>query len=503
MRSNPQVGLDRVHLAMRALLASGKTDSTTQAAIFRYASECGDHGLLAELAGHPGLVAEIDEALAKIPAVTVRAAWLSRPGRGSSEISESLRSEKRSTVLMALAGITGLPAAIREHLAEIAYERRLRSLAAALLLPTLDSDAVSAPTRYLLSRLVFDVEAGSIRSGLYSQVILRVDDPPVAAGALEVSSNVRVLHQALRTVNVAESVTTLPEEALNRIFFKVVAPAVRLAALTHEWRQPEGPEIAAILAFLAFSEKTKNFDRSQIRELLSCEGVFDALYKLHSPESSLLLSYGDKTLDDLVEAARTADSATASVYLTFSMALASPELFAAAIENSAVDGSAVLRYSRYPGARFIQRVLDLATTKETRGLVAAQFNRYFYDSSVGAASVLADPYQVSRALCEAGGSFGHGFPGHLVLALLRQGYLSELDALGLPVKLFDQGNGKLSAEIMKVCSTVLANTPTAWDVFLVLLPEADRSTLICDLLDGALLSSGSAESCRELLAAAA
>jgi hypothetical protein len=68
-----------------------------------------DYALLAQLAAHPALDHEVDAMLSQVNSAVVKTAWVSRAGRKPEEITEMVRTEKRVTVLSALAQSDGLP----------------------------------------------------------------------------------------------------------------------------------------------------------------------------------------------------------------------------------------------------------------------------------------------------------------------------------------------------------------------------------------------------------
>lgn len=78
----------------------------------------GDDALLAKLALHPALEAELDTALAEVDSAGTRAAWLARPGRQKKVVLASIEQEKRATVLRAIAVMPGLPEATYDAVAE-------------------------------------------------------------------------------------------------------------------------------------------------------------------------------------------------------------------------------------------------------------------------------------------------------------------------------------------------------------------------------------------------
>ena len=93
------------------------------------ATELGNDVLLASLATRPDLPADVDKDIAVSAKWSVRAAWISRPGRTTEEVELALRKETRSNVLSAVAATEGLP----DHIAERLSRDKNKSVAFALL----------------------------------------------------------------------------------------------------------------------------------------------------------------------------------------------------------------------------------------------------------------------------------------------------------------------------------------------------------------------------------
>ena len=90
----------------------------------------GDDALLAKLALHPALEAELDTALAEVDSAGTRAAWLARPGRSKKVVLAAIEQEKRATVLRAIAVMPGLPEATYDAVAEKLGKTTLADLVA-------------------------------------------------------------------------------------------------------------------------------------------------------------------------------------------------------------------------------------------------------------------------------------------------------------------------------------------------------------------------------------
>jgi hypothetical protein len=94
---------------LNLLLKQSNLDVTMQRRIAGHGIAKRDFPLLAQLAAHPALDPEVDTMLSKINSAVVKTAWVSRPGRTPEEITQMVRTEKRVTVLSALAQSEGLP----------------------------------------------------------------------------------------------------------------------------------------------------------------------------------------------------------------------------------------------------------------------------------------------------------------------------------------------------------------------------------------------------------
>jgi hypothetical protein len=116
-----------------SLLLLDELPTATQWQIFKYGKLNKDAVLLGKLAHHPGLDPQVDESLGKVPFAKARAAWLSRPGRDAHIVEQAIVSEKRITVLKALAEVADLTATARAALIHSADKHSVPALAVLLL----------------------------------------------------------------------------------------------------------------------------------------------------------------------------------------------------------------------------------------------------------------------------------------------------------------------------------------------------------------------------------
>lgn len=86
-----------------------RLDATTQRRLVDFATRHGSVPVLAALARRADLDPVLDGELARVERAEVRAAWLARPGRSSTEILAALERETRERVLTAVARIPDLP----------------------------------------------------------------------------------------------------------------------------------------------------------------------------------------------------------------------------------------------------------------------------------------------------------------------------------------------------------------------------------------------------------
>jgi hypothetical protein len=94
-------------------------DPVMQEAIYRYLVHRKNHQALGLLAARPELTAEIDARLRTRSELAVLVGWVSRPGRSSEELVERLAKEKRVSVLLPLAEMSGLPSDVYRRIAAI------------------------------------------------------------------------------------------------------------------------------------------------------------------------------------------------------------------------------------------------------------------------------------------------------------------------------------------------------------------------------------------------
>lgn len=85
------------------MLAAERLPRETQLTLLEVMEGLKDETGLVRLAHLDGLDDEVDARLAKLPAMRVRTAWITRPGRKVDEVRAMVRSERRITVLVAIA----------------------------------------------------------------------------------------------------------------------------------------------------------------------------------------------------------------------------------------------------------------------------------------------------------------------------------------------------------------------------------------------------------------
>ena len=94
-------------------------DPVMQEAIYRYLTHHKNHQALGLLAARPELVEEIDAKLRSRSELAVLVGWVSRPGRSREDLIDRLEKEKRVSVLLPLAEMSGLPADVYSRIASI------------------------------------------------------------------------------------------------------------------------------------------------------------------------------------------------------------------------------------------------------------------------------------------------------------------------------------------------------------------------------------------------
>ena len=129
-------------------------DPVFQAHILDWGTGNSRHTLLAGLAAHPSLTQEMDDALAKIPAHSVQAAWVARPGRSVAELTEKATKDKRVAVQALLAQLDCLP--------DAAYEALAKAKSPKVAFPLAENEAV--PIKYRLKAVETISDGASSRS---------------------------------------------------------------------------------------------------------------------------------------------------------------------------------------------------------------------------------------------------------------------------------------------------------------------------------------------------
>jgi len=124
----------------QALLHNQTLGEQMQERIYDFATRTADYDVLAQLARHPSLTADLDARLGALTSAKVLAAWLTRPGRDLTTALDKLRREERVTVQSAVAGLDGLGDALYGEMVE-RYDRP------APLLPLMENPSVSPTVR--------------------------------------------------------------------------------------------------------------------------------------------------------------------------------------------------------------------------------------------------------------------------------------------------------------------------------------------------------------------
>lgn len=120
---------DPVHQLYQGLLADPSLDAALQRRILSYARRAA-WPLLIALCAHPNLDPGIDRELKAVRVASVRAAWLTRPGRPVPAVVAALGDDRRIVVCTAAASVTALPGAVYARLASMGNLRVAASLLA-------------------------------------------------------------------------------------------------------------------------------------------------------------------------------------------------------------------------------------------------------------------------------------------------------------------------------------------------------------------------------------
>lgn len=137
------------------LLSDPTAGLDAQKRILEYGIENNYHELLAKLAVHPNLEKSIDDKLAELDAVVVRAAWIGREGRKPDEILMVLGKEKRVNVLLTILSNESIPESIFEKVLSSTKSKKLAQ-------SILDKSNFSEELRLLAARRLFEIETSKV-----------------------------------------------------------------------------------------------------------------------------------------------------------------------------------------------------------------------------------------------------------------------------------------------------------------------------------------------------
>ena len=187
------------------------------------ATELGNDTLLGSLATRPDLPADLDKEIAVVNKWSIRAAWISRPGRTSEELELALRKETRSNVLSAVAATENLSNEIAERLSR---DQR-KSVAFSLLN---NSTVIAEHRRRSLRTLAAEYEALThaqafdVRQIALGQSLLSYEElATCATGPL--------------LLGVLQSVDYLAEETHLRVVSVLLEEGFKKAAASNSWNK--------------------------------------------------------------------------------------------------------------------------------------------------------------------------------------------------------------------------------------------------------------------------
>ncbi|MCP4792469.1 MAG: hypothetical protein GY882_03965 [Actinomycetia bacterium] len=160
-----------------------------QRQFFAWATREEHIGALEALAAHPSLIDEIDDELAKDSRAKVVVAWLSRPGRDHAAMAERAASEKRVTVLDAIAKTEGLDESVYMAVVKANKDTPLLTLLRA---SYVSDDVARAAALQLISNNAWDDRWHQVKGKLYPTLIAHVDRIPEMVPAIMVEWKVGI-----------------------------------------------------------------------------------------------------------------------------------------------------------------------------------------------------------------------------------------------------------------------------------------------------------------------
>ena len=131
----------------------------SQKRLYEYGFESKDYDLLTKLALHSNLDNSIDLLLSKIDAVSVRAAWVAKPGRSTEEILAMVSKEKRINVLTNLLSNPDIPEDIFKKVLQGTVSKKFAYT-------VFDNEALSSSLRLLASQKILDLEKAARKATL-------------------------------------------------------------------------------------------------------------------------------------------------------------------------------------------------------------------------------------------------------------------------------------------------------------------------------------------------
>jgi len=131
----------------------------SQKRLYEYGFERKDYDLLTKLALHSNLDDSIDLLLSKIDAVSVRAAWVAKPGRSTDEILAMISKEKRINVLTNLLSNPDIPEDIFKKVLQGTVSKKFAYT-------VFDNESLSSELRFLASKKIFDLEKAARKATL-------------------------------------------------------------------------------------------------------------------------------------------------------------------------------------------------------------------------------------------------------------------------------------------------------------------------------------------------
>jgi len=471
-----------------SLLGTGGLPVAGQLQLFNFAKNSRNTGLLVRLAHYPDLCEEVDGILAGVTLAKVRVAWLTRAGRSDEAVRKAINSEKRVTVLCALALEVGLPAEAVCELVDTAVRLKHAKLGYNLLVHQMLNEMLMTRVCGVLGEVGLDQLTSAQRRGLSDYL------KGHEAAAVAILAKAASVSCALAVIRMCGY---LDADILDRLIADVVVPAARLIRPTVDNLALQSSRMTLdLMAAIVQTQVLSTVSEARLRELLQEEGGFqDWLREWRTPSTHALSSFLEYDRQSLITEAATSCDTNRLIFI-MKQARTSNDLLVeqAVISNPTLDGEDLIAVAKLAFPAVVYDAAYKAGSLERAATLMYASLTFYVAPDWPADDRSRDIMKSLFEMCCT-----RGLPDRWsARRLCRSGYTETPDMLALPAEVLwrklDRWDGETEEdgarlELIQLVADRLGNDSSVWGLFETLIDGSQLS--VSEAIGAAQVAVGS------------